>query len=82
MLPSLLRCPSLHSLLDWFLLILQVSVCLLIYIFKFCVCVWSIFKVFVELVTILLLFYVLIFLAKRHAGSQILDQGSNLHPLR
>ena len=40
---------------------------------------WSIFKVFTGLVTVLPLFYVLIFLAKRHAGPQILDQGSNLH---
>ena len=30
---------------------------------------WIIFKVFTEFVTILLLFYALIFLAKRHVGS-------------
>ena len=30
---------------------------------------WTIFKVFIEFVTILLLFYVLVFLAMRHVGS-------------
>ena len=33
---------------------------------------WRIFKVFIEFVTILLLFYA--FLAKRHEGSQLSDQ--------
>ena len=30
---------------------------------------WTIFEVFIEFVTILLLFYVLVFLATRHVGS-------------
>ena len=30
---------------------------------------WTIFKVFIEFVTILLLFHVLVFLAVRHVGS-------------
>ena len=30
---------------------------------------WTIFKVFIEFVTVLLLFYVLVFLAERHVGS-------------
>ena len=30
---------------------------------------WTIFKVFVEFVTTLLLFYVLVFVAARHVGS-------------
>ena len=30
---------------------------------------WTIFKVFIEFVTILLLFYVVVFLALRHVGS-------------
>ena len=30
---------------------------------------WAIFKVFIESVTTLLLFYVLVFLAARHVGS-------------
>ena len=30
---------------------------------------WTIFKVFIEFVAILLLFYVLVFLAARHGGS-------------
>ena len=42
---------------------------------------WTIFKVFIETVTILLLFYVLVFLAKRHVGSLLSRQGWNLHPL-
>ena len=42
---------------------------------------WTIFKVFIETVTILLLFYVLVFLAKRHVGSLLSHQGWNLHPL-
>ena len=30
---------------------------------------WTIFKVFIEFLTVLLLFYVLVFLATRHVGS-------------
>ena len=40
---------------------------------------WIILKVFIEFVTILLLFYV--FLATRHVGSQLPQQGLNLHSL-
>ena len=36
--------------------------------FHFHLCVWTIFKVFIECVTILLLFHVLIFLVGRHVG--------------
>ena len=36
------------------------------------------FKVFIEDVTIFLLFSVLAFLARRHVGSQLPNQGSNL----
>ena len=39
------------------------------------------FKVFIEFVTILLLFYDLVFLAPRHVGSELPGQGLNLHPL-
>ena len=42
---------------------------------------WTTFKVFIEFVTILLLFYVLVFLAPRHVASQLPNQGSNPHPL-
>ena len=42
---------------------------------------WTIFKVIIEFVTILLVVYVLIFLAISHVGSSLPDQGSNLHPL-
>ena len=38
-------------------------------------------KIFIEFVTMLPLFYVLVFLAVRHVGSQLPDQGSNPHPL-
>ena len=38
---------------------------------------WTIFKVFIESVTLLLLFCVLVFLATRHVGSYLPDQGSN-----
>ena len=43
---------------------------------------WTVLKFFIEFVTILLLFYVLgffFFLASRHMGSQLPNQGSNLH---
>ena len=40
---------------------------------------WTIFKVFIEFVTVLLLFYVLVFLSSRHVGSWLPDQGSNPH---
>ena len=39
------------------------------------------FKVFVEFVTILLLFLCFGFLSGRHVGSQLPRQGSNPHPL-
>ena len=42
---------------------------------------WMIFKVFIELVTVLLLFNVLVFLAKSHMGSWLPNQGLNPHPL-
>ena len=38
-------------------------------VFRFFFLMWTIFKVFIELVTVLLLFYVLVFLAVRHVGS-------------
>ena len=41
----------------------------------------TIFKVFIEFVTILFLFYVLVFLAMRHVGSHFPDQGLNPCPL-
>ena len=40
---------------------------------------WTIFKVFIELVAILILFYALVFLAMRHVGSKLPMQGLNLH---
>ena len=40
------------------------------------------FKVFIEFVTILLLFYVLVFLAPRHVRSELPNQGLNPHPLQ
>ena len=39
---------------------------------------WISFKVFIEFVTILLLFCVLVVLATRHVGSQLPKEGSNL----
>ena len=43
---------------------------------------WTIFKVFFEFVTILLMFYGLFFfLAVRHVRSLLPDQGLNPHPL-
>ena len=42
---------------------------------------WTIFKVFIECVTILFLFDVLIFLGTRHVTSYLPDQGLNLDPL-
>ena len=41
----------------------------------------TIFKAFIELVALLFLFYVLIVLAMRLVGSELPDQGSNLHSL-
>ena len=41
----------------------------------------TLFKVFIEFVTILSLFYVFGFLDGRHVVSQLPNQGSNLHPL-
>ena len=45
--------------------------CLLLRFLFFCFLflMWTIFKVFIEFVTILLLFYVLLFLTMRHVGS-------------
>ena len=40
---------------------------------------WIIFKVFIELVTILFLYFA--FLLVRHVGSGLPHQGSNLHSL-
>ena len=42
---------------------------------------WAIFKVFIEGITILFLFYVLVFLAGRHEGFYLSNQGLNPHPL-
>ena len=44
---------------------------------------WTILKVIIEFVSILLLFYVLVgvFLATRHVGSLLLSQGLNPHVL-
>ena len=42
---------------------------------------WALFKVFIEFVTTLLLHNVFVFLAMRHVGSQLPDQGLNLHTL-
>ena len=42
---------------------------------------WTIFKVFIEVVTALLLLFMFWFLAGRHRGSQLPRQGSNPHPL-
>ena len=45
---------------------------------------WTIFKVFFEFVTILLMFYgffFFFFLAMRHVRSYLPDQGLNPHPL-
>ena len=39
---------------------------------------WTILKVFIEFATILLLFYVLVFLATRQGGSLFPNQRSNL----
>ena len=39
------------------------------------------FKVFIKFATILLLFYVLVFLASGHVGYQFPGQGSSAHPL-
>ena len=38
-------------------------------IFYFYLDIWAIFKVFIEFVTILFLFYILVFLARRYVGS-------------
>ena len=41
---------------------------------------WTIFKLFIEFVTILLLFHVLVFWPRGMWDSQLLDQGSNQDP--
>ena len=51
------------------------------YFLKIFFLMWTIHKVFIEGVTILFLFYIWGFLAKRCVGSQLPDQGSNPHPL-
>ena len=38
---------------------------------------WTIFEVFIEFVTILLLSYILLFLARKHVGSSLPNQGLN-----
>ena len=51
---------------------------------------WIIFKVFIEFVTVLLLFFFfsfkfclfVCFLVEEHVGSSFPDQGSNLYPLQ
>ena len=40
-----------------------------------------IFKVFIEFVITLLLFYVLVYWPQGHVGSQVPNRGLNLHPL-
>ena len=47
--------------------------------FKIFFWMWTIFKVFIDFITISLLFFVLFFLASRLVGSQLPNQGSNLH---
>lgn len=43
---------------------------------------WTSFKIFIEFVTILLLFYGLVFLAvRRHVGSQSPNLELNPHPM-
>ena len=42
--------------------------------------VWTIFKIFIEIITILLLFPISDFFAGRHMGSYLPHQGSNPHP--
>ena len=53
------------------------------FLFKKYFFMWTIFKVFIEFVTVLLLFYVFLggFLAMKHVGPQLPNQGSNVHPL-
>ena len=46
---------------------------------RFFFLLWTIFKVFIEFVTILILCFG--FVVVRHVGSQLPDQGSNLYPL-
>ena len=59
--------------------------CSLLMFFKFFL-IWTIFKVFIEFVTILLLFYgvflVFFFLATRHVGSQLSPPGIGPLPSR
>ena len=42
---------------------------------------WTIFKIFIESIIILLLFYALVFWALKHEGSKLSSQGENPHPL-
>ena len=41
---------------------------------------WGIFKVFIEFVTVLILFYISWFLALKHVGCYCPNQGSNPQP--
>ena len=61
---------------------IQANAHLLFYSFfkDFFFLMWTTFTVFIEFATILLPFYVLVFLVPRPVGSQLADQGSNLHP--
>ena len=43
---------------------------------------WTIFKVFIEFVPVLILLYVLLFLALWHVGSCLPERGLNPHPLQ
>ena len=56
-------------------IILYFFTCFFLKIFFMC----TLFKVFIEFATILLLFY--IFLARRRLGSQLPEQGSDPHAL-
>ena len=68
-----------HSIHQW-LPILFISPCWIFFFKDFFFFIGTIFKAFVEFVTILHLFYVLDFWPKGMSSS-LPDQGSNLHPL-
>ena len=51
------------------------------FFFKILLLLWTIFKVLIEFVTILLLFHVLVFVATWYVGSQVPDQGFHRRPL-
>ena len=50
-----------------------------IYLLKIFSYVDQLLKVFIEFVSVLLLFYIFVFLTMMHVGSYLPDQGSNLH---